>query len=304
MASPSQFFDPLSSTNPNNPNISSVSQHNEEFINGTDIRILRPRLSHELFHEGVGTIAYSSAATSFLRFGVTSRGPENSKLQLTIRPGKVSLKVTDSKNEERPISFQWLKTPSAGLLTAGTRTTYWLSIDSDVGIVRYGKHLANKAMTLYQAELKSSKGRRHDDPQWKKPETYSWLAEAKEVWVAEDDEDSHLQPVVGPLPVKMNFPPFAITADETTLLELEWGTYAVPANLSGECQLLHEHVALPQIVLNSADFLDFSKAIERSCATRGLWAYDTLKAKGEANATNEDPKCSYLRFTLGYNRVS
>ena len=288
MASPSQFHDPYFGTDQSEQAPNAPLQHDEQYLSGTDITILRPRLSYELLVEGSGTIAYSSAATSSLRFTVTGGDENKPQLWLTIRPQQVLLQAIHSRFEET-IPFQWLKTEFAGTLTTGTRTTYWLSIDSQTGLVRYGKHLANKAMTLYQAELTNLK----------------WLREAHDVWVKENgDEDSHLAPVVMPLPVKTDLAPFVITADTISLRELEQGTYTVPAVLPEECRLLFQHVAAPSVVLDSEDFPDFSKAIEHSCTTPGLWAYERLKSKEQANATKDDPKCSYLRFSLGYNWVS
>ena len=72
----------------------------------------------------------------------------------------------------------------------------------------------------------------------------------------------------------------------------------MPANLSSECQRLYANIAGEKIVLDTPDFPDFSKAIERSVNTEGLICQKLLKKKaGEFG--KEDYMSTYLRITLG-----
>jgi len=98
----------------------------------------------------------------------------------------------------------------------------------------------------------------------------------------------------------MDLPPFIISEQKITLLELERGTYTTPANLSPACQVLYGNIAGPNILLNTPDFPDFSKAIQRSVSTEGLLGWNLLKAKS-TEFGKDNFKGTYLRITLGYN---
>lgn len=98
----------------------------------------------------------------------------------------------------------------------------------------------------------------------------------------------------------MDLSPFVLSDEKISLLDLERGIYTTPANLPKACQTLYGNVAGPKILLDTPDFPEFSKAIERSVSTDGLLGYKLLKAKsGEFG--HDDFKGTYLRITLGYN---
>jgi predicted metal-dependent enzyme (double-stranded beta helix superfamily) len=74
------------------------------------------------------------------------------------------------------------------------------------------------------------------------------------------------------------------------------------ANLSIVAQKLYDCIAGKQFVLDSSDFPDFSKAIEHSIKTPGLWCHERLKQKAtEFDKDKPDEKETYLRITLGEN---
>ena len=90
-----------------------------------------------------------------------------------------------------------------------------------------------------------------------------------------------------------------------SLLDLEQGTYTIPANLPAACQILYGNIAGRDIVLDTPDFPEFSQAIKRSVTKKGLLGHKFLTSKaktsenGEFNAYNF--LNTYLRITLGYN---
>jgi hypothetical protein len=91
-----------------------------------------------------------------------------------------------------------------------------------------------------------------------------------------------------------------MSEQKISLLDLERGVYTAPANLPRACQDLYGNVGGPNIVLDSLEFPEFSKAIQRSCQTPGLLAFNILKSKsGEFG--HEDMNGTYLRITLRYN---
>ena len=74
------------------------------------------------------------------------------------------------------------------------------------------------------------------------------------------------------------------------------------ANLSATAQQLYECIAGKKFVLDSPDFPEFSKAIEHSIATPGLWCNKRLLEKAN-EFSKEKPNYleTYLRITLGDN---
>ena len=104
--------------------------------------------------------------------------------------------------------------------------------------------------------------------------------------------------VYEPMPIVEKLPPFIVPSDSITLDQLAVGSVTVPANLSPECQRLYANVAGANIALDTPDFPDFSRAIERSVNTEGLLCQKLLKKKsGEFG--EENYQTTYLRITLG-----
>ena len=61
-------------------------------------------------------------------------------------------------------------------------------------------------------------------------------------------------------------------------------------------------IAGKKFVLDTPDFPDFSRAIQHSIDTPGLWCYETLQKKAtEFNPDKPTPLETYLRITLGHN---
>ena len=191
------------------------------------------------------------------------------------------------------------------LLDPGRESTYWFSIDSKNGFLRYGKNFRSKSMTLLEVVLKE-RDERTGLRVWKKPDSYAWLEKAEyvdfRVWGTKVDEEKPLQMTIYKLTIVSDLSPIIKSSDELKHLNhLEDGTFTVPNNLPRPCQQLYAMVSGK--TLDSDDFPEFTQAIQRSCTTRGLWAYEVLQQKSQQFG-HSDPDKSYLRITLGHNRVS
>jgi hypothetical protein len=101
-----------------------------------------------------------------------------------------------------------------------------------------------------------------------------------------------------PLPVVAQPSAIIVSSDQVTLDMMAAGTAMVPANLSPECQRLYGNIAGPNIALDTPEFPDFSKAIERSVNTEGLLCQKLLKKKA-SEFGKEEYKTTYLRITIG-----
>ncbi len=103
-------------------------------------------------------------------------------------------------------------------------------------------------------------------------------------------------------PVTVKIPLIVKNMDELTMNDIASGKYLPKANLSIMCQKLYDCIAGKKFVLDDKDFPDFSKAIEHSIATPGLWCNTTLQNKStEFNKDKPNLLETYLRITLGQN---
>ena len=103
-------------------------------------------------------------------------------------------------------------------------------------------------------------------------------------------------------PVTDKIPLIVKNTDELTMNDIASGKYLPKANLSTISQKLYDCIAGKKFILDDKDFPDFSKAIERSIVTSGLWCNKTLKNKS-TEFNNDKPNLleTYLRITLGRN---
>ena len=141
MASPSEFRDLFFDMKTDGPS-----------PNDDSTKIVCAQFSNRLYVVGQGTIAVKSSATSSLQFFVTTDDENDPTLELCICPEEIFWKISGLSDPD----FQWIKCPNAGFLCPDTDTTYWLSINGADGIIRYGKHLSNGAMTLTKPNLRAT----------------------------------------------------------------------------------------------------------------------------------------------------
>ncbi|RPA77052.1 hypothetical protein BJ508DRAFT_417358 [Ascobolus immersus RN42] len=179
-------------------------------------------------------------------------------------------------------------------------SVYWLSLDKNNGILRYGEHFTNMTCCLFEVVLKQEI---EGVMVWTDPKD-AWLESLKTIDITLDD--GALQPVavaVRALPVVIDLSPFIATMDGISLNDLERGTVTVPKNLPEACQKLYENVAGTKITLtNEGEEFDFKAAIERSIKDPNGWCYKTLEKKSKEFGDKDEPLMTYLRITLGVNQ--
>ena len=103
-------------------------------------------------------------------------------------------------------------------------------------------------------------------------------------------------------PVTRTVPLQVKEMDELTMEHIAKSKYMPLANLSDTLQKLYRCIAGKRFQLDDMNFPEFSKAIQRSIITPGLWCYEKLKDK--ANEFSKDkPNLdeTYLRITLSEN---
>ncbi len=103
-------------------------------------------------------------------------------------------------------------------------------------------------------------------------------------------------------PITSKVPLFVVDSSEITMGNLARGDVMPSSNLPLTSQKLYYAISGPKIKLDDDDFPNFSKAIEQSIRTPGLWCYEKLKEKStEFNKDKPNPDETYLRITLGQN---
>ena len=103
-------------------------------------------------------------------------------------------------------------------------------------------------------------------------------------------------------PITANVPLLVKDTNNLSMESIASGKYMPEANLSQTSQKLYDCISGKKFVLNTPDFPDFTKAIEYSLATPGLWCYETIKKKAtEFDKDKPNYKETYLRITLGEN---
>lgn len=133
---------------------------------------------------GRGLIAVQSSATEMLSITVRTGIPGSEQLRVEIEPNQFYLTFGTYRNRARPVAPSFSKLETACWLNPGERTTYWLSVDSKNGLVKFGKHYTNASMVLATYVLKVPRTR-GKNLFWIVPE-WAWLNDVKEVLVVQD----------------------------------------------------------------------------------------------------------------------
>jgi hypothetical protein len=172
-------------------------------------------------------------------------------------------------------------------LAKGSITTHkggysWLSLDSQNQCIRLGIGEARLETQVCVYQMK------HDEKKFLESLTFiECIEHGVPVRLLKD-------PIVRATPMRI------ADVDDITMHLVAAGHKLPKANLSTEAQQLYHCISGKKFVLNDSSFRDFSKAIEYSIRTPGLWCYETLKRKAnEFGKPNPDE--TYLRITLGEN---
>lgn len=130
--------------------------------------------------------------TAELRIHVQTGKPDMPTLCLVLTPRSFKLvyaSVTDlilPISSEVPFPVDVLKGDEACYLVPDEETTYWLSIDRDNGILRYGIGYTNVPHILLQAVLKIEVA---GVMAWTDPKKYSWISDLKHAQVIKGGVD-------------------------------------------------------------------------------------------------------------------
>lgn len=178
-------------------------------------------------------------------------------------------------------------------LDQGRMQTYWLSIDKNNNLMRFGKG----EMVAETCEMEI------DIAAYRSVSEVDWIATLDQFSIAgqfSEEELKAIKPVYRRLPVTSSAPPIIVARDQIDLGSIDNNQATVVDNLSAECAQLYNNVAGRNLSLNTADFSDFSDAINYSIITEGALCNTRLKEKS-ANLSEDRKRQCYLRITVGEN---
>ena len=102
-------------------------------------------------------------------------------------------------------------------------------------------------------------------------------------------------------PVTNTVPLLLKGINNLTMDDVAGTDYLASAALPASAQTLYNCVAGEKFVLDTPDFPDFSKAIEYSIRTPGMWCNTRIQQKANEFSKEPQPLETYLRITLGQN---
>jgi hypothetical protein len=239
-----------------------------------------------LIIKGQGVFLFSCLYKDACNFSFRDESKEN---QITVEFTKKSVNVKQIKSAKSSSLKNILENKG---LSKKPGATYWFSLDAQNFKLYAGIGEARLETIIYE----------YDFPNNEKvhKKTKAFLESLCEIYVPDTSQLDPLKLLRDP--VTTTIPLIIKDIDELSMHDIASGKYLPKANLSICSQKLYHCIAGKKFTLDNPDFPDFTKAIEYSIATPGLWCYKTLKRKStEFNKNKPNVLETYLRITLGKN---
>ncbi|KIM79005.1 hypothetical protein PILCRDRAFT_10664 [Piloderma croceum F 1598] len=254
--------------------------------------------------KGQGTVAVQLKPSTYFAITLSPSpqlkdGGTTLQLELTDSTAKFFSVTTtiDTKNPIRKeeITATFPKGIDAAKLIPGVDDLFWLSVDKENGVIRYGKTFRTAAVTYLMATVDVG-------DIVTKPGPFIWIKQLEYVSISSQQTNYDIRPDIGKvsigrLPIVDDLPPVITESIALSLEDLALNTTTSIANLDPACQRLYGNIAGPNIQLDDKNFPDFSQALEYSIRTPGCICYENLKSK--VGEFGNDPSMTYLRITLG-----
>jgi len=220
-------------------------------------------------------------------FIFSNNANKNCKFYIYNEDNTDGLKIKFTKNKVKVVRISTLKllkdkNNNKGLIHS-KGAYYWFSIDSQNQRLYAGIGEVRLDNVIYKYELT------HDDKLFLESLTFIKFLQIKFMKLLKD-------------PVTTNIPLLVKDKDELSMNDIASSMFLPSANLSLVSQKLYNCISGKKFILDDDDFPDFSKAIEYSIKTDGLWCCETLKKKS-TEFNKDDPNIyeTYLRITIGEN---
>ena len=157
---------------------------------------------------------------------------------------------------------------------------YWLSLDFQHDLIRYGKGEIRNQTVIRDFQPKGVN--------LNEVRSVEVIGKAESIWRWRD-------------PVTINPPLLVVDHNEITMDDVALNQATVANNLTSACQVLYGNVSGSNFNLDTEDW-NFVEAIEESIRDPNGWCYKTLKEKAKADEFGGGEEETYLRITLGVNQ--
>jgi uncharacterized cupin superfamily protein len=175
-------------------------------------------------------------------------------------------------------------------ITSKKGAYYWFSIDSQNQTLSAGIGEARMETMIYQYKF-AEKVRK---------QAKRFLEQLVKVYVPK--ESKTLKPIrLLRDPITQHIPLIVKNTDDLTMNDIAKATFLPKSTLSAVSQQMYDCISGKKFILDDSDFPEFSKAIQHSIVTPGLWCHETLKKKATEFGDKPNPKETYIRITLGQN---
>jgi hypothetical protein len=218
---------------------------------------------------------------------------EECELKLTTDDFTQGLKIV-FKNDSIVVNMEPSNEPlidqknSRGLVKSNG-AYYWFSLDSHNLILSAGIGEARKETLIYSYQFPDDANRKTNK---------LFLESLGKVLTSNNLQVTRLirDPITSTVPL------YVKNTDCLTMDDIASSVYMPVPNLSLTQQKLYDCISGKKFQLNTDDFPDFTRAIEYSIKTPGLWCYEKLKQKAtEFSKDKPNYEETYLRITLGEN---
>jgi len=165
---------------------------------------------------------------------------------------------------------------------------YWISLDAQNQRIYAGIGEARIETAIYTYQFKKEHYK----------ETKAFLESIHTVHLSQTNAYTSLLKLVRD-PITTTLPLVVKDTKELSMQAIANSSYLPKSFLAPVAQRLYDCISGSHFVLNDPSFPDFSKAIQYSIETPGLWCNTRLKEKAnEFSKTNPNLKETYLRITI------
>ena len=205
---------------------------------------------------------------------------------------KVEFNVNSVKVSKIPTNESFVDDTNNKGLVNKKGSYYWFSLDSQNQKLQAGVGEPRIENVIYTYQFSNA-----DKTLWETNKSFL------EDLISVNASDKNIKPMkLLKDPITRSVPLLVKNTDELTMTHIANNQFLPKCHLSPVAQQLFDCISGKSFVLNDTDFPDFSKAIEYSIATPGLWCYEKLKDKS-TEFNKDDPNIleTYLRITLSEN---
>ena len=233
--------------------------------------------------------------------------PEEENMTLTIKGDGYFMTVG---NSGRCLTPRWpegskqeeSKQEESGRLVKNSMASYWISIDRDSFVIKYGIGYLMKETTCATYELKESKNTSSFLQQLFDPNKLLYVTvymTAQDPPLSQSLIDAEPAFQFKNRPLASNFPPLVKDSSTATLLDLNKGWFTFSADLPAACQQMYQTMKGCDLECSGISNIQLSDAIRYSINTKGKFLNDIIERKKKDRGGFFKEGYIHLRVALG-----